>query len=214
MTNLTGFFTPWIIYAVITLLNYFLPGRRLAGYVRNSSTGELLRYRLNGRLVLIVSAGLWVLTGYLGWIPYDWLYTARWSSLAGAFTFGTIFSLLMVVPQPSTGRNILADLFFGRLENPQIRGGRIDAKVWLYLVGAVMLELNVLSFAAHQYLATGAISPALLLCAAMLTWFVTDYLTFENVHLYTYDFFAERVGFKLGWAWRANTRCGRTSVSG
>jgi delta14-sterol reductase len=32
----------------------------------------------------------------------------------------------------------------------------------------------------------------------MLTWFVWDYLTFEKVHLYTYDFIAERVGFKLG----------------
>ena len=33
----------------------------------------------------------------------------------------------------------------------------------------------------------------------MLTFFVFDYLTFEKVHLYTYDFFAERVGMKLGW---------------
>jgi hypothetical protein len=27
MTQLAGFFTPWIIYAVITLLYYFLPGK-------------------------------------------------------------------------------------------------------------------------------------------------------------------------------------------
>jgi delta14-sterol reductase len=33
----------------------------------------------------------------------------------------------------------------------------------------------------------------------MLTYFIFDYLSFENVHLYTYDFFAERVGIKLGW---------------
>jgi delta14-sterol reductase len=33
----------------------------------------------------------------------------------------------------------------------------------------------------------------------LLTFFVFDYLTFEEVHLYTYDLFAERVGFKLGW---------------
>ena len=33
----------------------------------------------------------------------------------------------------------------------------------------------------------------------MLTYFLIDYLTFEEVHLYTYDLFAERVGFKLGW---------------
>ncbi len=33
----------------------------------------------------------------------------------------------------------------------------------------------------------------------MLSYFVFDYLTFEKVHLYTYDFFAEKVGIKLGW---------------
>ena len=34
--------------------------------------------------------------------------------------------------------------------------------------------------------------------AALFTFFVTEYLYFEEVHLYTYDFMAERVGFKLG----------------
>jgi delta14-sterol reductase len=33
----------------------------------------------------------------------------------------------------------------------------------------------------------------------MFLFFVSEYLFFERVHLYTYDFFAERVGFKLGW---------------
>ncbi len=39
----------------------------------------------------------------------------------------------------------------------------------------------------------------MLLYAVMFTFFVAEYLNFEEVHLYTYDFFAERVGFKLGW---------------
>jgi delta14-sterol reductase len=38
-----------------------------------------------------------------------------------------------------------------------------------------------------------------LLYTALLGWFLLDYLFFERVHLYTYDLFAERVGFKLGW---------------
>jgi protein-S-isoprenylcysteine O-methyltransferase Ste14 len=71
--------------------------------------------------------------------------------------------------------------------------------MWLYLVGAVMLELNVLSFAAHHYILYGdQASKGLYLGTALLTFFVIDYLTFEEVHLYTYDFVAERVGFKLG----------------
>jgi delta14-sterol reductase len=42
-------------------------------------------------------------------------------------------------------------------------------------------------------------SPGVALHLALLSYFVCDYLVFERVHLYTYDLFAERVGFKLGW---------------
>lgn len=199
MNKLTGFFTPWIIYAVITLLHRYLPARQVTGYVMNSQTGELLKYRLNGTRVLFISIALWFLTGYLGWIAFDWLYLIRWYSLAGASAFGLIFSLLIVLPYPSTGKSWFADLFFGRLENPQSGNRQIDTKIWLYLIGAVMLQLNVLSFVAHQYLVSGKISSGVLLCGSMLTFFVCDYLTFEKVHLFTYDFFAERVGLKLGW---------------
>jgi len=199
MEMLLGFFTPWIIYALITLLNYFLPGRWVTGYVKHSQTGVLLKYRLNGRLVLVTSILIWFLLGYIGWIPYDWLYTIRWYSLAGAFVFGLIFSFLIVLPYPSTGKSFFADLFLGRLENPQFKDGHLDAKMWLYLIGAVMLELNVLSFLSHQYLAHGEVFIGIMLCASMLTYFIWDYLSFEIVHLYTYDFFAERVGVKLGW---------------
>ncbi len=197
--KLTGFFTPWILYAVITALYYFLPGRWIRGYVRHSQTGEVLKYRLNGILVLLVSILLWFISGYLGWVAYDWLYIIRWYSLAGAFTLGLIFSFLIVLPYPSTGRTFIAELFFGRVENPQTRNKKIDAKIWLYLIGAVMLQLNVLSFAAHNYLVYGKISSAVFLCSSLLTYFVCDYLSFEKVHLFTYDFFAERVGLKLGW---------------
>ena len=199
MTKLAGFFTPWIIYTLITGLHYYLPGRRVTGYVRDSKTGELLKYRLNGNLVLTISVILWFLSGFLGWIPFDWLYTIRWYSLAGASGLGLIFSLFIVLRYPSTGGSWFADLYFGRVENPQSGNRQIDAKIWLYLIGAVMIQLNVLGFAAHHYLVFGKISSGVLLCGTLLTFFVWDYLTFERVHVYTYDFFAERVGLKLGW---------------
>ena len=70
----------------------------------------------------------------------------------------------------------------------------------LYLIGAVMLELCVLSFGAHHYLRTrDDPSPGVMLYVALFTLLPLDYLIFERVHLYTYDFVAERVGFKLGW---------------
>lgn len=39
----------------------------------------------------------------------------------------------------------------------------------------------------------------MLLYVALFSFFLVDYLSFERVHLFTYDFVAERVGFKLGW---------------
>lgn len=197
---LLGFFAPWGIYLLITLLHLVLPGRWFTGYVKHSKTGELLRYRLNGLLVLLVTAALWFAAGYFDILPYNWLYLHRWEGLAGACTFGLLFTFVLVLPARSTGKSFLADLYLGRLENPQLWGGRVDAKMWLYLIGAVMLELNVLSFTAHHVLLHGkAASYGVFLCATLLTYFVCDYLIFERVHLYTYDIFAERVGFKLGW---------------
>jgi len=63
-----------------------------------------------------------------------------------------------------------------------------------------MLELNVLSFAAKHALACPADpSPGVFLYAGLFSFFLVEYLWFERVHLYTYDFVAERGGFKLGW---------------
>ncbi len=79
-------------------------------------------------------------------------------------------------------------------------GGRADAKMFLYLAGATLLELNILSFAAHHFLTYSSDpSPGIVLYVVLFSWFVCDYLIFERVHLYTYDFFAERLGFKLVW---------------
>jgi protein-S-isoprenylcysteine O-methyltransferase Ste14 len=195
-----GFFAPWLIYLLLLALNMVVPGRWVTGYVDDEKTGEKLRYWINGRAVLDVTVVLWVMGCGLGWLSWDGLYTHRWPSLAGAITFGLIFSAAFVLPQPSQGRSLPIEFFLGRIKNAQLLGGRIDAKMWLYLVGAVLLQLHVLSFTAHHLLTYGAAAnPGVVLSAAMLTWFIWDYLTFEEIHLYTYDIFAERVGFKLGW---------------
>ena len=200
MDKLLGVLSPLIVYGIIFLLNAFLPGRWVTGYVTKSGTNEKLRYRLNGLFVLFVVILLWFLSGYLGLMPWDWFYTYRWYSLAGAIGLGLIFSIAVVLPFPAVRKSFLADFYLGRAENLQLWGGKIDAKMWLYLVGAIMLEVNVLSFAAHHHLLYGAdASTGIFLSAGLLTFFVVDYLTFEEVHLYTYDLFAERVGFKLGW---------------
>jgi protein-S-isoprenylcysteine O-methyltransferase Ste14 len=37
------------------------------------------------------------------------------------------------------------------------------------------------------------------LSTVLILYFILDYLIFEEVHLFTYDLFAERIGFKLCW---------------
>lgn len=189
-----GFFLPWIVFAVVLALHVALPGRWLDGYVRDAA-GRPLRYRLNGLAVLVVCVGAAVALAASGAVEADLLWEHRWASLVGACVLGLLFTGAIVLPVAPTGTGLLADLYLGRLENPRWRGGRVDAKMWLYLAGAVLLELNVLSFAAHR----DDVGAGAVLYCALFTWFVLDYLTFEHVHLYTYDLFAERVGFKLGW---------------
>ena len=198
--RLIGFFAPWAVFAGIFALHLVLPARRVAGYVRDGKRGARLRYRLNGPLVFVVTVGAWFAAGWSGVMPWDWLWQHRWPGAAGAMTLGLVVSALVVLTAPGAGGNLLRDLYLGRRVNPQPFGGRPDAKMFLYLAGAVLLELNLLSFAAHHVLThPDAPSPGVALHVALFTWFVCDYLVFERVHLYTYDLFAERLGFKLVW---------------
>jgi delta14-sterol reductase len=200
MDNISGFLAPVIIMAMIFILNALLPGRWVTGYITKPGTDQKTRYHINGMLVFNVILFAWFLAGIFRIMPFDWLYIHRWQGLAGACILGIVFTLVLVLPYPPVRKSFFADLFFGRIENLTVWKGRVDIKMWLYLAGAIMLELNVLSFTAYHMLNYGsASSPGILLSAALITWFVLDYLTFEEVHLYTYDIFAERIGFKLGW---------------
>lgn len=193
-----GLITPLAAYAIITLLHIIIPAKRIKGYVKNEKTGELMNYRTNGKYVLLASILIWFLLGYFDLVPYVWFYENRWLGLIGAVAIGLAYSFYTVLKYPSTGKSFLADFWFGRVKDSQLKDGFIDAKLWLYLIGAVMLQLNVLSFAAYHLMNVENINYGFLLGCAMLTWFCFEYLIFEKVHLWTYDFIAERVGFKLG----------------
>lgn len=198
--TLAGFLAPLGVYAMVTLLHVALPARSVAGYVVDPATGKPYRYRLNGLAVFTLTIALWALACSRGWLAWDFFWTTRWEGLLGAFAIGLVFTLGVVLPAAPSGKGLLADLFQGRAENPQWLAGRIDAKMWLYLAGATMLALNLVSFAAHHRLAfPHDPSSGVALYTALFAFFLCDYLSFERVHLYTYDFFAERVGFKLGW---------------
>ena len=200
MDRIMGFLAPVVIMAVIFILNAFLPGRWVSGYITKPGSPEKMRYHLNGIFVFLVLVGLWVVLGKTDIVSFDYLYRYRWYGLAGACVLGIIFSLVLVLPRKPVRKSLAADLFFGRTENLQLLKGRVDIKMWLYLAGATLLELNVLSFTAYHLLTYGdASSYGIILSASLLTFFLVEYLIFEEVHLYTYDLFAERIGFKLGW---------------
>lgn len=197
---LSGFFAPWAIYALVLALHLLVPARKVVGYARHHKSGEPLRYRLNALPVTLIMMALWWGSDRLELVDATWLWTHRWPSLAGAFVLGVLYSLAAVLPEPSSGRSLGVDLFLGRAENPQYLGEHVDAKMYLYMVGAVMLMLNLLSFSAHHLsIYPSEPAPGLVLHLILISWFVFDYLTFERVHLWTYDLFAEKVGFKLGW---------------
>jgi delta14-sterol reductase len=200
MDKITGFFTPIFIYAVIFALNALLPGRWVSGYITKQNSAEKMRYHLNGFTVFFILFIVYFLLGYLDIVPFDYLYNYRWHGLAGAFILGTVFTVGVVLHYPPVRKSFLADLFLGRIENLQLWGGRVDAKMWLYLTGATLLGLNALSFTAHHYILYGEqASTGILLSTVLILYFVLDYLIFEEVHLFTYDLFAERIGFKLCW---------------
>jgi delta14-sterol reductase len=198
--SLAGVAAPLVVYVVVTLLHLAIPARWVEGYATDPRTRRPYRYRLNGLAVTLLTVGLWAVLCWGGVIAWDFLWTTRWEGLGGACLVGLVFTLFVVLGQPSTGRSFVADVFLGRAENPQWMGGRVDAKMWLYLAGAAMLALNLYSFACHHWLAfPGDPSPGITLYVALFSFFLLDYLFFERVHLYTYDFVAERVGYKLGW---------------
>lgn len=189
-----------VTYAVVFGLHLLVPGRWVDGYVKGAD-GKPLRYRLNGLRVFFVSIGLWAGACRMGWLGWSDFHHHRWEMLWTACALGLVFSAVIVFTAPKVdGQGVLAAFYLGRRENPQAWGARVDAKMWLYLIGATMLELNLLSsVAAHFETFPDDPSPGVVLHAALFTVFLVEYLFFEEVHLYTYDFMAERVGFKLGW---------------
>ncbi len=164
------------------------------------SSGRPLRYHLNGLRVFVLAVALFAALCASRLVAWDVFYVHRWETLATACVLGLLFTLAVVLPAPETGKGFWADTYLGRRENPQWLGSRVDAKMFLYLIGATMLELNLISFAAHHLMSfPDDPSPGVILYVALFSFFLVEYLFFEHVHLYTYDFVAERVGFKLGW---------------
>ena len=134
-------------------------------------------------------------------MPRDWFYRSSIWAVIGGTVFTTIFAVWSVFSQPKGKiENAWLALWEGRTQELQLFGGRIDIKMWWYVVGGTMLSLNALSGAVYHHERFGADSnPGVFLYAAFFTFYVLDYFIFERVQLYTYDVIHEHIGFKLWW---------------
>ena len=193
-----GFLTPLAIFAAFFLAQVILPARRVPGYVINPETGQPRDYRLNGLLVFALAVLVWALelTG-----PRDWFYRSSIYAVAGGTVTTAVFAAMAVLSQPrGTGKNLIAELWTGRVQEITFLNGRFDVKMYFYVVGGAMLSLNALSGAAYHYERFGAdANPGIFLYAAFFTFYITDYFIFERVQLYTYDLIHEKLGFMLFW---------------
>ncbi len=152
------------------------------------------------------------------------LYIHYWGALAGANILGLslsavlyviggkeLFARCLTVDQLESGKpskqvkldesdsiSALARFYLGSQWNPRFIG--IDGKMLLYIVGAVGLVCNILAATfAHISLRGDRASNAIIIYDLMFFWFVAEYMYYEHVHIYTYDLFAEKLGFKLTW---------------
>ena len=197
MTNLesvAGFFAPTAVFAILLVLHAVLPARRVLGYAHPNTTQQPVRYRLNGLLVFAAGLAIWAIALLA---PLDWLWRVKWHAIAGATALSVVLTAWMVLRAPADDRPGWVQWIEGRSRNVMFRG-HVDAKMFLYIFGGILLALNVLAATAYHVGQFGdALNPGVLLHAAMWVWFVADYFLFERVQLYTFDIIEEGVGLKL-----------------
>ena len=180
------------------MLQIILPARRVTGYVKDRETGEPRNYRLNGLLVFVIAHIVWAFE--IGGLPRDWFYRSSLWAVVGGTVFCAIFAVWSVFTQPKGEiQNPWLALWEGRSQELQLFGGRIDIKMWWYVVGGTMLSLNALSGAAWHHNNVDDPNPGIYLYAAFWTFYTFDYFIWERVQLYTYDLIHEHIGFKLWW---------------
>ncbi|CAF1200717.1 unnamed protein product [Adineta steineri] len=183
------------IYTFITLLHLVVPAHYVRGYVQDGP----LYYRLNGlRVFLIVSLSFILCIGYFEFIDIQYLIELRLKHAICACLIGLIFTFVLVIPHKPKSSSFLLDIYLGRLKNPQWFGNHVDGKILLYLIGGIGLELNLILFYfehAQENESMTNISTYVIL----FSFFTTEYFYHEHVHLYTFDFIIEYVGFKLVW---------------
>ncbi|ORY45172.1 hypothetical protein BCR33DRAFT_716499, partial [Rhizoclosmatium globosum] len=202
-------------FSLIWVLLMIVPGSTVAGYTC-SFDGKVLPYKLNGLAVLFVTVAFYYGLCTAGWkdptylaahffdaerpvdAGYQRCLTRDQVLAAPKNENGDIEDLPALLAKLPVNKNTIwaLEYFNGSFFNPRVFG--VDVKMALYCLGAVMLQLNILSMAALHTVNNGGVTAnAVTVYVFIFTWFLIEYSYYENVHLYTYDLFAEKIGAKL-----------------
>jgi hypothetical protein len=219
-----GFLSEITVISLTIILHLILPGEITTGYCCDNQTYQPLIYKLNGLSILLTLTVIFLVsppnlqTSFADY-HFENLFAANFIGLTLSFYLFSrggeekFHRCLTVdqIPLLNSSKKIrenkekvspLTKFYLGCEWNPRFYG--IDSKMILYAIGAVHLQLNLLSFAAQEYYHPSSSTPrhltlALLTYLLLFTLFLYDYMFFEKIHLYTYDLFAEKLGFKLTW---------------
>jgi protein-S-isoprenylcysteine O-methyltransferase Ste14 len=190
--DLNAFIHIAFIYALITFLHLIIPANFVRGYVQDGPP----IYRLNGLRVFFIVSLLFI--GYVQLIDIQFLINLRLKHAICACVLGFLFTFILVLPCKPNSSSFLLDLYLGRLKNPQWFGNRVDGKILLYLIGGIGVELNLILLY-FEYAKENRSMTNITTYVILFSFFLTEYFYHEHVHLYTFDFIIEYVGFKLVW---------------
>ncbi len=226
MNVLTGIVLYVSICVCSLLLHICIPSHVTYGYCCDNVTRKPLVYNLNGFLMLCTSTAIFLLLPlHFKLALYDHYREVSLAACVLGIVMSQIFyvrggreryvrcltvdqldnvaraPILAPITVSRSFSSFLSDFFLGLEFNPRYLTvyNTIDVKMFLYALGAILLQLNNMSFLYHHLQQQQQLSTAFLTYFILFTWFTCEYMLLEKPHLYTYDIFAEKIGFKLIW---------------
>jgi protein-S-isoprenylcysteine O-methyltransferase Ste14 len=195
-----GVYLAWLVFQA--LLQAFAPGPTVEGSPLDD--GTRLRYRMNGRSSLLITAVVLAAGVGAGWLPPRWIYDHFGELISVITIFSYAFALFLLLYARATepareSRGVIVDYFLGAARHPRIPPVTgFDLKVFFEArPGLIGWLLVVFSFAAVQIERHGSLSTAMTVVGALQLTYVLDYFWHEPAILTTLDVQHEKFGWML-----------------
>jgi delta14-sterol reductase/lamin-B receptor len=190
----------WLVFQA--LLQAFAPGPTVEGTPLED--GTRLRYRMNGRSSLLITAAAFGAGVGSDLIPMHWIYDQFGELISVITLFSYLFAFFLLIYGRSTepareSSGAIVDYFLGAARHPRIPPVTgFDLKVFFEArPGLIGWLLVVFSFAAVQVELHGSLSTAMVVVCALQLVYVLDYFWHESAILTTLDIQHENFGWML-----------------